>query len=802
MRASVGECMVDKIRPGASAAIAKYVIDMCATAYYICLSEKTVEVLQDAMMNDGELGKMVYSFDEAVGFYVQGYVHKDDQELVSKMLSVEYAQKALKDRESYTFNYRENENGNGEMFRGIVIRGEDEDHAVLLYLNISEEFKKEISNVERNNFHQTLIDKMASDEGLFIIDCKNNVRKTVHDRCDGRANYSDSEPYTSSIANYVNNCVFPEDREIMRKVTSPEYMMQRVQKDGEYVVEYRDISSSVKHYFEMRIVKFSDTEVLQSFKQNDIGFANRLMFEKIESEYFAIFAVDLDDGLVQFIKSDPQFAFGKIGEVAAFEPIIQFIADLYEGETKDFFLRIKDINYIKERFRNEDKGTYTYKTVVSNEEKWGNATGIVAARHTDGTPSLFILAFSMIDSFSAEREEQQKKIQKAYQAAEFANKSKTNFLFSMSHDIRTPMNAITGFTALAKKYADNKERLFEYLDKIDLSGKELLVLINQILEMSRLESGKVEFNETAVNIRDKFASKITVLSGQAKAKGLKLNYSLNDINHEYVFVDEARMSSICLNVAGNAIKYTPEGGSVNFEFKEIAPRKDNYATYVLTVSDTGIGMSEDFLKILFEPFSREKNTTVSRIQGTGLGMSIVKNLVDLMGGSIDVTSKLGQGTKFEITLDLKIDENKTASQTIKPNITDFSFNGRRVLLVEDNEMNREIAKDLLSDYGLIIEEANDGDVAIDMFKKVIDQKKYHYYDFILMDVQMPRINGYEATKAIKNLCKSVNIHIPVIAMTANAFEEDRRNAFASGMDEHLSKPLDMQKLLETLVKFL
>lgn len=794
--------MVDKLTAGASSAIANYVIGMCATAFYVNISDKTVQVLQDAMMNDAELGRMVYSFDEAVGFYVQNYVHEEDRELVAKNLSLEYARKALKDRDSYTFNFRENENGNGEMFRGIVIRGEDEDHAVLLYLNISEEFKKEISNVERNNFHQNLINRMASDEGLFIIDCKKNIRKTVHDRCDGRANYSDTEPYTSSIANYVNNCVFPEDREIMRKVTSPEYMLEHVQKEGEFVIEYRDISSFVKHYFEMRIVKFSDTEVLQSFKQNDIGFANRLMFEKLESEYFAIFAVDLDDGLVQFIKSDPQFAFGKIGEVAPYESIIQFIGDLYEGETKDFFMRIKDVNYIKERFKNENKGTYTYKTVISNEEKWGNATGIVAARHEDGTPSLFILAFSMVDTFSAEREEQQKKIQKAYQAAELANKSKTNFLFSMSHDIRTPMNAITGFTALAKKYCDDKERLFEYLDKIDLSGKELLVLINQILEMSRIESGKVEFNETAVNIREKFASKIAVLSGQAKTKGLTFNYHLDDIQHEYVYADEARMSSIILNVAGNSIKYTPEGGTVNFECKEISSRKEGYATYVLEISDTGIGMSEEFLEVIFEPFSREKNTTVSKIQGTGLGMSIVKSLVDLMGGTIDITSKPGQGTKFEITIDLRIDDECKATVNSKPGITDFSFNGRRVLLVDDNEMNREIAKDLLTEYGLIIEEATDGDVAIDMFKKIIDQKTYHYYDFILMDVQMPRVNGYEATKAIKNLCKSVNIHIPVIAMTANAFEEDRRNAFSAGMDEHLSKPLDIQKLLETLVKFL
>ena len=794
--------MVDKLTAGASSAIANYVIGMCATAFYVNISDKTVQVLQDAMMNDAELGRMVYSFDEAVGFYVQNYVHEEDRELVAKNLSLEYARKALKDRDSYTFNFRENENGNGEMFRGIVLRGEDENHFVILYLNISEEFKKEIANVERNNFHQNLINRMASDEGLFIIDCKKNIRKTVHDRCDGRANYSDTEPYTSSIANYVNNCVFPEDREIMRKVTSPEYMLDRVQKDGEYVVEYRDISSSVKHYFEMRIVKFSDTEVLQSFKQNDIGFANKLMFEKLESEYFAIFAVDLDDGLVQFIKGDPQFAFGKIGEVAAYEPVIQFIADLYEGETKDFFLRIKDVNYLKERFRNENKATYTYKTVVSEQEKWGNATGIVGSRHEDGTPAMFILAFSLIDSFSAEREEQQKKIQQAYKAAELANKSKTNFLFSMSHDIRTPMNAITGFTVMAKKYADNKDRLFEYLDKIDLSSKELLVLINQILEMSRIESGRIEFNETAVNIRDKFTSKIAVLSGQAKSKGLTFNYSIDEIEHEYVFADEARMSSITLNVAGNAIKYTPEGGTVEFHIKEIPPRKQDYATYVLTISDNGIGMSEEFLKVLFEPFSRESNSTVSKIQGTGLGMSIVKSLVDLMGGTIDVTSSPGKGTKFEITFDLKIDKDKNASKPNVPNITDFSFNGRRVLLVEDNEMNREIAKDLLEDYGLIIEEACDGDIAVEMYQNALKNDRLHYYDFILMDVQMPKMNGYEATKLIKKTAKEYNVHIPVIAMTANAFEEDRRNAFSAGMDEHLSKPLDIQKLLETLVKFL
>lgn len=399
-----------------------------------------------------------------------------------------------------------------------------------------------------------------------------------------------------------------------------------------------------------------------------------------------------------------------------------------------------------------------------------------------------------------EEMEAKSQLSEALKKAEVANTSKTNFLFNMSHDIRTPMNAINGFSAIARKHSDDSVKVKDCLDKIDISSQQLLTLINQVLEMARIESGKIEFQNNLVDINKEFDSMITILNEQAKTSKINFKYSIKNINHNFILTDEARMSSVTMNIVGNAMKYTPQGGTVEFNFCEIKSRKPGYATFVLTVTDTGIGMSKEFLKKMYEPFSREKNTTVSKIQGTGLGLSIVKNVIDLLGGDIEVQSEIGKGTRFDITLDFQIAD-VLVEEKEEENIL-ISFEGKRALLVEDNEMNREIARDILEDQNLKIEYAEDGNVAVEMIKHLYEKGEYKYYDFILMDVQMPLLNGYEATKEIRKLEKGKNIHIPIIAMTANAFEEDRQNAFAAGMDEHLAKPIQVQKLLKIISKFL
>ena len=395
-----------------------------------------------------------------------------------------------------------------------------------------------------------------------------------------------------------------------------------------------------------------------------------------------------------------------------------------------------------------------------------------------------------------------KAIKKSEKIAEEANLAKSQFLFNMSHDIRTPMNAITGYTRMAKKNIGNGEIVEDYLDKIELSGKQLLGLINQILEMSRIESGKIILQEEPADIIERSHAMKAVTETEADSKGLKLSLDFGEIKHSHVLVDVSRMNQIITNILGNAMKYTPEGGSVAFTVEELDSDRDGWGLYRFTVADTGIGMSEEYLKQIFDEFSRESTSTVSRIQGSGLGMSIVKKLIDLMGGSVDISSKPGEGTSISVTMHMKIDESAGNGVNDQSDYEGIDFTGKRILLVEDNEMNREIACDILEDAGFIVETAEDGDIAVEMVKATSERGDSEYYDVVLMDIQMPRMNGYEATKAIKALPDSQNTHLPIIALSANAFAEDRQKSIEAGMDDHIAKPIDIRQLKETLSKYL
>ena len=386
--------------------------------------------------------------------------------------------------------------------------------------------------------------------------------------------------------------------------------------------------------------------------------------------------------------------------------------------------------------------------------------------------------------------------------AESANRAKSEFLFNMSHDIRTPMNAITGYTTMAKKHIDSPEYVSECIRKIDISGQQLLTLINQVLEMSRIESGNIVLEEIPTDVIAKTEEIRVIAAPDANARGIKVTAHTGGIVHRNVLVDVSRANQIVMNILGNAVKYTPRGGSIDYYLEELPCEKDGYGLYRMTVSDTGVGMSEEFLGHIYEEFARENTSTVSHVQGVGLGMPIVKKLVELMGGSIEINSKVGEGTTVIVTLPMKwdMDAEKRAKESRK--YQEMGFLGKRVLLVEDNEMNLEIAFDILKDEGFIVETAQDGDVAVEMVKNSIESGDSEYYDVVLMDIQMPRMSGYEATKAIRQLPDPQGTHLPIIALSANAFEEDRQKSLEAGMDDHVAKPIDIDKLNETLAKYI
>ena len=389
-------------------------------------------------------------------------------------------------------------------------------------------------------------------------------------------------------------------------------------------------------------------------------------------------------------------------------------------------------------------------------------------------------------------------LEDAYNKSQSASKAKTSFLFNMSHDIRTPMNAILGFADLIEKHLDEKDKCKMYLQKLKSSSSFLLSLINNVLDMARIESGQTEIVESVWNVNNFVSDLVSVFESSIKEKNLKF-IKFMDIKHENVYCDATRLRQIYLNIISNAVKYTPNGGEIKLIIKEIESGKEGYARFQTVVSDTGIGMSKEFLPHIFEEFSREKTTTESRVVGTGLGMPIVKTLVTLMHGTIEVESEQGVGTKFTVTLDHRIarkEEIKVEEEEIKDKDI-VSYKGKRILLAEDNELNTEIAVTILEEAGFIVEHAENGQVCVDMIKNA----KIGYYDLVLMDIQMPVMDGYKATETIRAI-NNPRCDIPIIAMTANAFDEDKRKAYVIGMDGHIAKPINIPQLLETISKVL
>ena len=381
--------------------------------------------------------------------------------------------------------------------------------------------------------------------------------------------------------------------------------------------------------------------------------------------------------------------------------------------------------------------------------------------------------------------------------------AKSQFLFNMSHDIRTPMNAILGYTNLARKETD-PERIHAYLDKISGSSQHLLNLINDILEMSRIESGKIELEFVPVDLCAVFDGMRDLFSEQMKQKNMDFQVRMSEVQHPYVWCDRKNLNRVLLNVLSNAYKFTPEGGTITATLWEAGVGEKGYGSYEMRVQDNGIGMSREFAEKMFNAFERERTSTVSGVEGTGLGMSITKSIVDLMGGTIEVLTAPGSGTQIIIRLKFKLAEEKDVSGTKKPAGTEedsgqeIDFSTKRLLLVEDNQINMEIAVMILEQAGFKVETAENGQIAVDM----VSASEPGYYDAILMDVQMPVMDGYEATRVIRALPDPALAGIPILAMTANAFKEDERAAAAAGMQAHIAKPIDVNMMMKTLTTVL
>ena len=518
----------------------------------------------------------------------------------------------------------------------------------------------------------------------------------------------------------------------------------------------------------------------------------------LSGDYQAIYYVDLDTNEYEIFGEYDEYknvvAVDFVRSNDFFEDFAENVKNAVVSLDQKEVTELLDKEYIIKQLETKKSYSFNYRLRVSGTQRYYLCKVISVSKDDDKHNKVIIGVFDD-DGRVRKEEEQQKALEEAVISARNASKAKTDFLFNMSHDIRTPMNSIIGFTALAKKHADDKKKLLEDLEKVSISGEHLLSLINDILDMSRIEAGKVKIDVKPESIVTQHKHLVSIIQELAMAKSIDFETELINIKNEWIFCDSLHLNQVVLNILSNAVKYTNPGGRIYHSVEQVDLGNDRIAL-VITVKDNGIGMSQEFLEKIYNEFEREKNATENGVEGTGLGMSIVKRLVDLMGGIIEIESIKGVGTTVCIRLDFDV---ASGEQIAAIEEVDYSIpSGCHVLIVDDNSLNREIAIEILDDLNVTCEEACDGEQAVQM----ISEMPPWHFDLVLMDVNMPGINGYEATRRIRSLENEDIANIPIIAMTANAFDEDKHNAFEAGMNSHLSKPIDIRELKKTLSEYL
>lgn len=885
---------------------------------------------------------------------IKKIVYPQDMEKMMSILNRDFLLSKLAEDQFFTVEYRLVVNGEPQYYRLKALWSKvADDHIIIAVTNINKEevARKEHEREMERNFD--IINVLATEyTSVYYVDLEtdsfmpytmNAYTKTTFEKI-----LSKGTCYSKAIGMYVDEFVHESDKSVVFETVSIEKIKDRLQSQRTSFTQYRKCENGVTRYCEMKFVKVGPENekpraVVVCFADKDDEILNRYVDSKLYEDYFGVYFVNLEDDTIRGVRESVAYEKGRAyGGFAQYSSVVLEFSKAVLPEYQEMWQKMSNVEFMRSYLANDDKREYNYRALAG---EWRRVISFVIERK-NGVPVSFVLAFMFVDNVTAQKleldakiaeqkqelEQQQKLLKQALDQAEKANKAKTMFLSNMSHDIRTPMNAIIGFTNLALNNLDSPTLVKNYLDKTVVSSTHLLSLINDILDMSRIESGKIRLEEVNCNLSEIMYDLNTIILGQANAKQQNLYMDSFNIENEYVICDKLRLHQMLINLLSNAVKFTPVGGNIHVIVRQTG-KDENTGTYEFHVKDDGIGMSPEFLKVLYEPFERERTSTISKMPGTGLGMSITKKIVDMMGGSIDVESAPGEGTEFTVRLKLKIQEmsvdlanldalvnvralvvagdyNACSSatkllnrlgmraewtmygkeavlrakeavdskegysvvvvddllldmesiETVKQlrqiqgtenliivmasydwaNIENeareagvtafmskplfltemhnvlaraigimddnvksekeetFNFEGKRVLLVEDNVLNREIAQSVLDEMGFVVDMAEDGKLALETIKAA----KPGTYDLILMDVQMPVMDGLEAARQIRELHHDYFKKVPIIAMTANAFEEDRKAALDAGMNEHVAKPIDVYKLKKVLRTFL
>lgn len=613
--------------------------------------------------------------------------------------------------------------------------------------------------------------------------------------------------HSERIAYMLREQVVPRDREQVSRMLNPDYMRERLQQEGTYSLSY-SIAGQRGEIFVKRLtisaidlklgrVCLARADITDSVREqqrllNVVAYTFELLaIINIDDGHLTVHTRDtVLDNLQPFTIEDYDSAVGQI--------VKSFGTDLTDEERE----QIEEQMRLRTMYGRLAENPSGYDFVLPFQTKSGLRYKQINILWGDNDHKTVCMVRADVTDMLSEERRRKTELEAALVQAEQANQAKSEFLSSMSHDIRTPMNAIMGMTSLASAHKDDRERLADCLEKISFSSKHLLSLINDILDMSKIERGKIALNCTNIALQELMEQIQAILASQVEAAGLRFAVHMREVRHTYFYGDALRVNQILINILGNAIKFTPEGGSVELHVEEILPkRSEKHFRYRFTVSDTGIGMTKEFLTHIFEPFTRNHNT--EHVEGTGLGLSITKGLVDLMDGEIMVDSKEHRGTTFQVELEFEAVQSGVTDTTAKAgSCIDLSdekmLDGRQFLIAEDNAINSEILCELLQMYGACSVVRTDGIQVVQAFQ----ESPPGTYDAVLMDIQMPGMNGYDAASAIRGLTRMDAQKIPIIAMTANAFAEDIQSALAAGMNAHVSKPIDIKILLITLMKYL
>ena len=905
-----------------------------------------------------------FSYGETSVAYVAKRIHPDDKEQQKKMISLEHLQEHFKDHNELTGSYRVLVDGVVHHFSYVFYKLANLNSVVAGFRNIDdiierhtaeERHQREVEQAYQNRLKEQLMifNSLSSNfRNVYFADLNEETARIL--KQDSRyvdlldLDGSEVFPFVAVLKYWIDNVVYEEDREEIRKVFELDNIKRAMAAHKELTGNYRSLIDGEIHHFQYNLVSVSEDgvkavlgyqnideiveqHIAQEKKERELMEArNREARERAEvisslsTIYSTIFRAEIDTHNYEVLNSvslmdDLAGVDGNFDEVKE-EIITAFMAPEMRDQMREFL----DLNTLAARLKNVKTVSTEYR---NPEGRWFQARFITKRRDKAGNVKEVLYVARDCTDEKMQELEQQNQLTNALAAAQQASKAKSTFLNSMSHDIRTPMNAIIGFTALAQTHINDQEQVQDYLAKISTSSTHLLSLINDILDMSRIESGTVKLDEKPVHIPDILHDLRTMIQGLVSSKNLNLYIDTQDVMHEDVITDKLRLNQVLINIVGNAIEFTPPGGDIIIRLLEKPCEMKNHATYVFSVKDNGIGMSEKFLEHIFESFSREYSTTVSGIQGTGLGMAITKNIVDMMGGTITVDSVEGRGSLFTVTLnirltnvavqnepipellgaralvvdddldtcrnvskmlrDIKMRPDWTASgreaivraqdaaemkdeykvyiidylmpdmngietirrirrviseeasiivltaydwadieyeareagvkafvskplfmselrnaltQTKEENLGAqegkevYDYSGKHVLLVEDNELNREIATAILEEAGIKVDSASDGTEAVDIMYKADDDE----YDLIFMDIQMPKMDGYTATHEIRTFANNKKANIPIVAMTANAFDEDKKKSLEAGMNGHIAKPISIEQIAKVL----